>query len=140
MELGLQLVSLDNFLVKDQGGYIEFLRYDDLAECLCRYSAFVIEGICLLQALEKVSVELDDHVYVKRYHLDLWADERELLVPQDSVEEFLDKERELAALMSGSESNKGPSLSDDIIRYHARYRPQERADYIYKWDERNREW
>lgn len=136
MELQLPLISLDNFLLKNQGGFVEFLQYDELTKELESLESFVVEGVCLRHVLERARVASVNYVYVKRYHLRMWADERELDIVDELLEEFMEKERELVARLSGAETELEASLSEDIIRYHARYRPQEHAHYVFRWDER----
>lgn len=136
MELDLPLISLDNYLQKNQGGFVEHLQYDELLNDIKEHRNFIVEGVCLLQALEKVNTQLDILLYVKRYHHGLWADERELCVPLEQVEEFLKEEREFAARLSRTTTEGGPCLLDDIVRYHAKYRPQEYAQYFFRWNER----
>lgn len=136
MELDLPLISLDDYLQKNQGGFIEFLQYDELSNDIRKHHNFIVEGVCLLQALEKVNIQPDVLLYVKRYHLGLWADERELCVPPEQVEDFLKEERELAARLSKTTTEEGPCLLDDIVRYHSQYRPHEHAQYFFRWNER----
>jgi hypothetical protein len=135
-ELQIQKVSLDDFLDKNQGGFVEFVRYDDLSRQLRALDQFLVEGVCLLHVLDRVGASIDSLVYIKRYHLGLWADERELDVSPDRLEEFLKKEREFSAILAGTSDTDGPSLADDITRYHTQYRPHMRADFTYRWDDR----
>jgi hypothetical protein len=134
-ELELPVVHTDDFLEENQGGYVEFLRYDVLGTKLGSLEKFVVEGVCLLQVLERSRVSVDAVVYIKRYHLGLWADERELNVPLDQLDEFLEKERELVELMSGEKDDGSPQLSHDVVRYHSRFKPHTRAHVLYRWDD-----
>lgn len=134
-DLQLELVSLDDYLQKNKGGYVEFLHYEDLMKKLRSLDSFIVEGVCLLEVLDRIEISIDCLVYIKRYHLDMWADERELVVDLGSVEDFLVKEREIVAMLSGESDADGPSLEEDIIRYHSKYRPQDRADITYRWDD-----
>lgn len=136
MELDLPLISLDNYLQKNRGGFIEHLQYDELSNEIKEHRTFIVEGVCLLQALEKVDTHPDILLYLKRYHLGLWADERELCVSPEQVEEFLKGEHELAARLSRTTTEEGPCLLDDIVRYHSQYRPEEHAQYFFRWNER----
>ena len=139
--LGIPLVSLDDYLIKNQGGYVQFLRYDELDNALRQSDRFIVEGVCLLQVLERVAVSVDAHVYVKRYRHNLWADERELDIAPEDVDDFLAQERKFVAMLSGlsgepaESEDTDPTLADEIVRYHATYRPHEHADYVYRWND-----
>lgn len=136
MELQLPLISLDDYLHRNQGGFIEYLRYEDLGKRLEENKDFVVEGVCLLSVLERVGLSLGSLVYVKRYRFGLWADESDLTVPSKSLEAFLTEERELVAHVSGEAIEDEPSLFEAIVRYHSQYRPYERANFVFKWQER----
>lgn len=139
--LGVPLISLDNYLIKNQGGFVQFLRYDELDSALRRSDRFIVEGVCLLQVLERAAVSVDALVYVKRYRHDLWADERELDIAPEVVDEFLARERKFAAMLSSLSGDPAradgndPTLADEIVRYHATYRPRERAHHVYRWND-----
>jgi hypothetical protein len=139
--LGLPLLSLDDYLVKKQGGFVEFLRYDELRDELGAAQRFIVEGVCLLEVLERIGAAVDALVYVKRYHHGLWADERELDVTLETVDDFLAQEHKytvrVAQLFGGSDhqNDDGPSLADEIVRYHAKYRPHQNADCVYRWND-----
>ena len=137
IDLNLPLISLDDYLRKNKGSFIEHIKYEELSKDTHAEQRFIIEGVCLLEVLEKVEVLPDILVYVKRYQLGMWADERELCVSEEELEEFLRQERDLAARLSGTQAeDNGPSLFDDIVRYHSKYRPQDHAHMIFKWSER----
>ncbi len=131
-----QLFSLDDYLQKQQGAYIPNIDYDKLASDLAQAESFVVEGVCLLQVLARARVDIDRLVYVKRFHRGVWADEPELNIAED-VESFLRKEREFAVLLAGSDQPvQNLGLSEEIIRYHACYCPQENAHFVYRRDDR----
>jgi len=92
---------------------------------------FVVEGVCLLSVVEKIDAHVDCLVYVKRTHHGRWADERECEVAGD-IEEYLRKEREAVRLIRGLETApESLGLAEEIIRYHARYKPHHKADFFY---------
>lgn len=134
-ELELPVVHTDDFLEENQGGYVEFLQYDVLGTKLGSVEKFVVEGVCLLHVLERIRVSVDAVVYIKRYDLGLWADERELNVPMAQLDDFLKNEREMVSLISGEEADGGPSVSDDVVRYHSRFGPHTKAHVLYRWDD-----
>ena len=132
--LGAPAINLDSHLVKNQGCFIEHLDYAGLKEEIDESDRFIVEGVCLLQVLQRIGTNVDAFVYVKRRHLGLWADERELSVEGD-IETFIQGEIETARLVNKieglNEKVEGLGLSEEIIRYHAEFKPQEKANAIY---------
>lgn len=126
------VLSLDDYLVPKQGGFLEFLQYDRLRDAISTAPCLVIEGVCLLQALERVQVQIDALVYVKRYHLGCWADERELSLTEP-LEGFLARERKLVSLIRGDDAaDQCLGVTEEIIRYHHAKSPQNSAQIIYR--------
>ena len=133
--LRCQLISLDDYLHKQQGAFIPNIHYGKLASDIAQAQSFVVEGVCLLEALARAAAHIDKLVYLKRFHLDVWADERELHLVED-VESFLLKEREFVGLLEGSDQPvQDLGVAEEIIRYHASYLPQEHADFFYRRDD-----
>ena len=131
--LGRPLFSLDNYLEREKGGFLEFLDYPRLRRDVSAEKAYVIEGVCLLQVLQRAGLAIDALVYIKRRHLGLWADERELDV-NEPIEAFLKNERKLTAMVAG-EAVTDLGLAEDVIRYHYETRPHDNAHVVYFRDE-----
>jgi hypothetical protein len=135
-KLDRRLFCLDDYLERDRGGFLEFLDYDRLRADVSAESSYVIEGVCLLHALDRADLDIDALVYVKRRHLGLWADEHELDL-SEPLEEFLENERKLAARVTGeSEAITELGLAEEVIRYHYDARPHHNAHIVYYRDER----
>jgi len=80
-------------------------------------------------------LRIDALVYVKRRHLGLWADERDLDL-NESLEDFLEGERRLTAMVTdGREEGLNVGLYEAVIRYHYKIRPQNSAHVVYFRDE-----
>lgn len=131
--LGFRLFSLDDYLEKDKGGFLEFVEYQRLRADVAAEEAYVVEGVCLLHALQRAELAIDALVYVKRRRLGLWADERELDL-HEPLEEFLKDERELTAMVAG-EVVTDLGLTEEVIRYHYAVRPHNKAHIVYFRDE-----
>ena len=133
-QLDVPLISLDDFLDKNRGGYLGHLHYEELKREIHAKSPCVVEGVCLLQALEVAGSEIDALVYVKRMQHGIWADERECDVLED-IEAFIKAERELVEKLLVGEADPTnpelPKLAEELIRYHASYRPFEQATFLY---------
>jgi ATPase subunit of ABC transporter with duplicated ATPase domains len=132
--LGCRLLSLDEFLEKNQGGFVEHLKYSELSAEIHSLKSFVIEGVCLLEVLLRLKIEVEFLVYIKKQQHGLWADERECEIEGD-VEEFIGKERglvkQLNCLEGSSEETETLGLGEEIIRYHASHRPHSRVNAIF---------
>jgi broad-specificity NMP kinase len=133
-QLDVPLISLDDFLDKNRGGYLGHLHYDELKTEVHAKSPCIVEGVCLLQALDVAGLEIDALVYVKRMQHGVWADERECVV-LENIEAFLKTERELVEKFLVGEADPTnpalPQLAEELIRYHASYRPFEQAAFLY---------
>src|SRR5436190_15075070 len=62
-KLRRRLFSLDDYLEKDKGGFLEFIDYLRLRSDVCAEEAFVLEGVCLLHALQRAELVIDALVY-----------------------------------------------------------------------------
>lgn len=132
-KLQRRLFSLGDYLDRDKGGFLEFIDYPRLRADVSAEEAYVIEGICLLHALQRAELAIATLVYVKRRHLGLWADERELEITEP-LEDFLKNERELTAMVAG-EAVTDLGLAEKVIRYHYAARPHNNAHIVYFRDE-----
>jgi hypothetical protein len=127
--LGLPCISLDSFLKKDPDGYVESLDYTKLGSALEGLQGYVVEGVCLIQVLLRIQLMPAASIYIKRIRHGFWLDETQLDI-HESVEIILARERERASLFS-----PGPvdylGLAEEVIRYHAEFRPHDLADVTY---------
>jgi hypothetical protein len=93
--LGLSYLNLDDFLDKEKGGFLDYLKYDEIKQQTLKTPHFVIDGVCLLSVIEKIETPIDCLVYVKRICHGLWADEDECEITE-GIEEYR-KERKYAS-------------------------------------------
>jgi hypothetical protein len=96
----------------------------------------------MLAALERVSREHSVLIYVKRVVHGYWYDE-EICDPTEPVEELIARRNEQIASFSrlspelsrkSLSQDEKPGLAplrEEIIRYHAHYRPSRHADIIF---------
>ncbi len=130
-ELGIYHLNLDNFLVKKQGGFLHHLKYEEIKQKISEFECFVIDGVCLLSVLGKLEMRVDCLVYVKRMRHGLWADEDECDI-KDDVEEYIKKEKEAIRFIEKSDTTPDTlGLAEEIIRYHDKYKPHQKAKIIY---------
>ena len=127
------VIELDSFLDKNKGSYVDHLDIDGVRNA-ARHPRFIVEGVCLLKVIELAGLKLDLLVYIRRYHLGLWADE-ECLGLDQNVDEYLEKERRFYAEIEGLEEPEPDlGLSEEIIRYHHQFNPHDKADLTFAWD------
>ena len=131
-ELGVAVFHLDDFVAKNRGTYIANLDAAKLANSLGQSSeGWVVEGVCILRALEALPLEPDVLVYVKRMSHGHWSDEDEL-APCIPIEEHLSQLRDMVRPMAEAFGETGGlGLAEEIIRYHASHRPHEKASIAY---------
>jgi len=125
---------LDDFLIKDQNGFLEHLRYSKLIEKIHSCNHYVIEGICLLDVLARLDCNIDKLIYIKNGLPGRWETERDCCI-KEGVEEFIEREifliNDIARLQGKKETCTGLGISGEIIRYHASFKPNESNDLVY---------
>jgi hypothetical protein len=70
----LQVISADDYLNRNQGGFFAHLKLEELSDALQKTTPCIFEGLCALQILEAVKVSPDLMIYVKRMTIQGWAD------------------------------------------------------------------
>ncbi len=149
-KMGVQLVQLDDFLERDKGEYLDALRLDELRVSISdrpRPGGMVIMEGCMIDAvLERLNMVADYRIYVMRILHPGYSDgtdriyEFDVLYGEQSADELISKReeerRELAIgvpdLLGNGDSWRLPGLQRELICYHKRCRPHERADIITK--------
>ena len=130
--IGLTHINLDDFLNKKQGGYLEFLKYDEIKRKISELDSYIIDGVCLMKVLGKIQISIDCLIYVKRMRHGIWSDEEECNIDGD-VEEFIKKEKEVLAMIDKTDVlPESLGLAEEIIHYHAEYKPHEKADIFFE--------
>ena len=140
------VISLDDFILPEKDAYVPALNIQSAREKI--FSAdrpLIVEGVCLLAAAECIDCKLSQFVYVKRMRPgNTWRNKIVDELPND-VEEFIAAEEEELRTFAQIENEieggdtldlkavKLSGLAMELIRYHARFRPVENADYILSW-------
>jgi hypothetical protein len=141
-ELECPNLDVDDYLHKNQGGYIDFIDYPALAAALASMPAFVLSGACLREVLANLGTSLDGNIYIKRVRDGLWLDEDACVFP-DGVDaaietlgrhnammsQYFDEPHELALSMGNDDE---PRFVEEVMRYHDAYSPQEEADLVFE--------
>ncbi|MGY2257463.1 shikimate kinase [Pseudomonas sp. SDO55104_S430] len=127
--LGLPCISLDSFLEKKMGGYVDHIDYLNLKATMENLEGYVVEGVCLREVLRRISLVPTANIYIKRMQHGVWVDEDELDVSRP-VEDILAAVRASVSLFTPGPVT-GLELVEEIIRYHAECHPQDHADVTY---------
>ena len=135
----------DNFLIKKKGGFIEFIKYEELLlnieKVLNSSKILIIDSICILEILERVKFQPDLKIYVKRLIAgDYWFD-GEKIDYSKSVDEIIKSDKlEIAKFISFlNNSNSISNNSDDheyifheILQYHFKFKPDLKSDLTFQ--------
>lgn len=116
-KLNIETVHLDDLLVEKRDTFVEALNYDYLQKKIAhRKKALIIEGCCLLDVLIKVNISSDILIYCKEISRDtnIWH-------YGTNFDEYV----------RSSQDNHKPGLEKELLEYHKRMRPWERADVIH---------
>ena len=142
--VGGTVVSLDDFVSKNRGGYVPHLKTDKLVAVSTKaHRPLIVEGVCVLAVLQRVQLEPDLLVYVKRVDEDgYWYDES-ICDPSELVDDLVARlawevaevdrfARERSGEGSRAESTpKLTPLREEVIRYHATHRPSHKASIAF---------
>jgi hypothetical protein len=125
------VVSLDKFLKDDGESYVARLdlgRVRSVVRDHLRLSGVVaVEGICLLDALERLEIGVHHHVYVRRISAGGRFCDDELFDDEIELDEGIH-----AKLSMQNCSSAGEWLDAQIQEYHHRVRPHVRADTVFE--------
>ncbi|EGQ7704118.1 TPA: hypothetical protein PMB55_003663 [Vibrio cholerae] len=140
-QLEISVVSVDDFLVRQQGTYVSSVKFEQLRDTINQArKPVIIEGVCLLKVRENLGIEGGLDIYVKRMSpMGYWADEDECdlkVAPDDFIQRQLETlERAASIEFMGIESNgepiEFPQLARELIEYHYSYQPHKRSDITY---------
>jgi len=135
-ELNLSVISLDTSLIEDQKSYVANIKYDELSEKIKKIDGpFIIEGVCLLDVLEKLSIKSIYLIYVKVLNeRSEWIDEEEfnsMLVVEEVIKAIEYNVKIVAKHLYGEEKGLTP-FRKEVIRYHHRKKPFIIADSIFE--------
>jgi hypothetical protein len=141
-QLERPLFELDTYLDKNLGLYVSAIKFDDLKRDIGKFSDMIIEGVCLMEVLRRLDITPDLTIYVKRMHLGVWAEEDDYTLEPDEIDIKLANVKESIRMMEDIGKPPGapePRLSEielgleeELIRYHAKYRPQNSSDIIFQ--------
>jgi hypothetical protein len=139
--LGATVISLDDYLDRDRRAYVPHIRCREVTAAIeaCSGLVVIVEGVCLRAVAERCGFTINVHIYVRRVSKEsgLWHDE-DICLAETPLDELKQHQRELrrwGAVVSGREdvdqAEKETGLSDELIEYHARWRPVQSANVVF---------
>jgi hypothetical protein len=142
LALEVPVLDVDDYVHRNQGGYVDFVDYPALASALAKIPAFILCGVCLREILGNLGTELDGHIYIMRMREGLWADEDSCVFP-DGVDAAIQDLVSNTAMMARhfdepshhagfEQDDESLQLMFEVMRYHAAFVPQEAADLVYE--------
>jgi hypothetical protein len=146
--LEVPVLDVDDYVHRNQGGYVDFVDYPALASALSSMPAFILCGACLRGILANLGTDLDGHVYVMRMREGLWADEDDCVFP-DGVEAAIGDLVNHTAMLSrhldepshhagfAQDDDEAQHLKFEVMRYHAEFVPQDAADLVFERGKHN---
>ncbi len=141
--IGGTVISVDDYVAENQGAYVPSLRALELRAALERACApRIVEGVCLVNVLEKAGHDPDILIYIRQVTTDGFWHDQDTCDPDELVDELiarlsarmaafarLDAERSGRPLPNPGTAALTP-LREEIIRYHADVRPSRRAHIL----------
>ena len=89
-ELSFVHINLDDYLKKNRGFFVDFIKYELLKKMIENVSSpIIIEGICALAITKKLSIDHYIHIYIKKISAyGFWYDSEQYDINGD-VEAFI---------------------------------------------------
>ena len=128
--MNAKLVEADRFLTQQQGSYMPNLDCESIARAVDPEQLCILDGICMRQILSSSRLTADVHVYVKRMARWGWADEDDLMFDRP-VEDHLERLKKNAAPFFDDGHIVQLGLWEEVIRYHANFRPYEICHFVF---------
>ena len=132
-KLNIPVLSLDGYLIKGKESYVEHVKYKEISEFIEKNkNSFIVEGVCLLDVLKKLHLDLDCLIYIKLLDEDgVWRAEEEC-----DIRAFNEETRK--SLEDKIKSWNLNDLGKEIIYYHVNNSPVEKANYVFERIESSR--
>ncbi|MGE0592689.1 MAG: shikimate kinase [Vicinamibacterales bacterium] len=127
-----EYVEVDKFLERNQGGYLDRIRYPELGARLGELTELVVvEGVCLREVLARLGHAPAMSIYVKvlssvgTWHPGRWCE-------FESAGEAIANHRQTLSLFARATAQPQPidGLEEELIEYHFKWRPHEVSQLI----------
>jgi tRNA uridine 5-carbamoylmethylation protein Kti12 len=137
-QLSAKHIELDQFLVKNRGGYLAYLRYEELLRTINQHPKTIVDGVCVKAVLNRIGLTESASVYVKRLVAGIWSDGLNLSETGSAQKAIANEEEIMRRFyeINGDPipgSNLVSQLDRDVLIYHFGYRPHECSTAVYAW-------
>lgn len=122
-KLAIKVINFDDFVSPKQDCYVNAMNLGILRQLISlfyRIKPLVVEGVCLIEILEKLNIQYDILIYAREVSETTgnWSASYRLDIEDENI---------LKRVL-----NECRGADVDIVKYHYKYRPFEKADYIYQ--------
>lgn len=137
-ELQYQVISIDDYLNKNQGSYYKHIDFAKLKEDILTRNQVIVEGILLTRILNKIDVKCDFYIYAtNNFWVYEWSEEFDGIYSLMPLEDIVSHAEELTnKIVKATESHpkiyKMSEYVKDIYTYSYKYRPWSNADMVFQ--------
>lgn len=137
-------INLDDYLEKNRKNFVKFIRYEELNKMIkSTNNQIILDGVCALSIVNQLKIKQDFLIYIKRISAyKIWRDEKICNINED-IDIFIKNENlelrkfsEEMARIEGKPFDPNncyiSEFREEVIRYHDKFRPHERADLIFE--------
>lgn len=133
--LKVEWLDIDLFLEKNQGTFINAIKYGELKNTVnekLSKNNLIICGICALEVLKRIDTNCDILIYVKkmnRYGKEKFWENEDF----NSTEDPRDKIKRIYISLENEEyDEKNHQIEIEVREYHIKYKPHMKADIIFE--------
>lgn len=145
----IEIIHFEDYWVVDPHLYLDVFKFNKLKKTIIKAldsgKDILMEGLCLIQILENISLESQYKVYIKKLELGEWGYEKYLDENKTTEEIFVEDDEYMKVnIFEGSYPNaeddlisedfrkKRKGIFYDLVRYHRDYKPQDNSDIIFE--------
>jgi hypothetical protein len=133
-----KIISIDKYLKKEKGGYIDFIKYKDLENDVLKaikHNNVIIEGVLLLKILERLKIKPNKFIYsTSQLWFDDWQEHKELNREFSDIIKKEESNCELFSNISNSDEKSKPykltNFRHEMYKYTYQYKPIDMADDV----------
>jgi len=127
-----------NYYLQKKRSIIKYTNFDKLKNDIInlqRKTSVIFSSACLLQILKKINISPDIHIYIKKMAKcvgcapDKWIDEDNCTFEGD-----INKwgKQGLSERLEPVDTEQLETTRKEVVRYHQKYKPHEKAEFLYK--------
>lgn len=148
----LEHIECDIYWKEHSRQYAENMEYKELTSIVEKNNKICIEGICIDDITNKLGLDIDCKIYMKKLNrfgewregelLDYEKDVSTIIEQEDKenkkfMEIFEEKDREILEKQWEGKEATGRDILEQLLQYHFDYKPEETADIVFIWQEKD---